>query len=593
MPFELKLRILKFLFCVWFCIANYAHAFDLADDLLPPDQAFQFNAMAKHADLVEFSWDIAADYYMYRQKFKFVSLTPGIIVEKIVFPTGLWKHDEFFGDMEIFRDHVAVNIVLRQESPIANMATFDVISQGCAEEIGVCYPPIHKNITVDLPSYPAAESIAQHASAENEGSFVSEQDHIADALKNQSVWLTVLGFLGFGLLLAFTPCVFPMIPILSGIIAGQDQRLTTRRAFRLSLSYVLASSTTFTVFGVLAALFGNNLQALFQEPWVIIAFSSIFVLLALSMFGFFNIQMPEFIQSKVLTISAKQQSGSLWGAAVMGVLSTLIIGPCVTAPLAGALIYIGQTGNVFLGALALLALGIGMGIPLLIIGTSAGKLLPKAGAWMNVTKIIFGIGLLAVAVWLLSRIIPPAAAMFLWALLLAIPLMILSWRKLWKGFALFVLTSGIILLVGVSTHRSESVPSFLCNLALACEEHPTIAFTKISSIAELQQNLAEAQAKGQWIMLDFYADWCVTCHEMEHSTYSDPKVQSALSDVRLLQVDVTHNTALDHIMLNQFNLIGPPAVLFFAPDQQERTPYRVVGYIKADLFLSHLRQIFK
>lgn len=347
--------------------------------------------MAKHADLVEFSWNIAADYYMYRQKFKFVSLTPGITVEKIVFPTGLWKHDEFFGDMEIFRDHVAVNIVLRQESPIANMATFDVISQGCAEEIGVCYPPIHKNITVDLASYPAADSIGQHASVEKEGSFfISEQDHIADSLKNQSVWLTVAGFLGFGLLLAFTPCVFPMIPILSGIIAGQDQRLTTRRAFRLSLSYVLASSSTFTVFGVIAALFGNNLQALFQEPWVIIAFSGIFVLLALSMFGFFQIQMPALIQSKVLTISAKQQSGSLLGAAVMGVLSTLVIGPCVTAPLAGALIYIGQTGNVFLGDLALFALGIGMGIPLLIIGTSTGRLLPKAGAWMNITKIIFG-----------------------------------------------------------------------------------------------------------------------------------------------------------------------------------------------------------
>ena len=511
---------------------------------------------------------------------------------KLIFPTGLTKHDEFFGDVEIYRGSIQIDVVLRHQSPVAKSATFEVTSRGCTDS-GVCYPPMQNVVTVDLPSGPAEESTAQPNSTEQPNAFISEQDRIADSLKSRSVWLTALGFLGFGLLLAFTPCVFPMIPILSGIVAGQGQRLTTRRAFGLSLSYVLASSVTYTVFGVMAGLFGNNLQVFFQYPWVIIAFSGVFVLLALSMFGVFQFQMPAFIQTKVVAFSARQQGGSLLGAAVMGVLSTLIVGPCVTAPLAGTLIYIGQTGNAVLGGIALFALGIGMGIPLLIIGTSAGKLLPKAGAWMNITKAMFGVGLLAVAVWLLSRIMPPTVTLFLWAFLLTIPLIILSWNKLWKGVALFALTYGILLLVGIGTHHHESLPSLLCNVAAACEKPPSLAFNNIRSAEELQQKLTEAHAKGQWIMLDFYADWCASCQEMEHTTFSDPRVQSALSNAVLLQANVTQNTATDQTLLKQFGLIGPPAILFFGPDQQERVSYRIVGYRQAEQFLDHLRQVFE
>ena len=420
------------------------------------------------------------------------------------------------------------------------------------------------------------------------------RDRIAASLKTGSVWLIALSFLGFGILLAFTPCIFPMLPILSGIVVGQGSNLNTRRAFWLSLSYVLASALTYTVFGVLAGLFGSNLQALFQEPWVIMAFSGIFVLLALSMFGGFQVQIPSFIQTKVMAISSKQQGGRLLGAVMMGILSALAIGPCVTAPLTGALIYIGQTGDAYLGGMALFALGIGMGIPLIIIGTYAGKLLPRAGAWMNITKVIFGIGLLAVAVWLLSRILSPMATLALWSLLVIFPVILLLWKKRWKGAGLLAAAYGILLWVGISTNQPDALRPLLCSVAVACKEQLslTLKFKKIGTVEELQQNLADAHAKNQWVMLDFYADWCASCQEMALYTFADPKVREALSQVVLVQADVTQNSPTDQALLRQFNLIGPPAILFFGPDQQERNAYRVVGYLKADKFLDIINQVF-
>jgi thiol:disulfide interchange protein DsbD len=452
---------------------------------------------------------------------------------------------------------------------------------------------MQKTIAVNIPTGTTHKPARRQIQANESTVTLSEQDQIAESLKKQSVWLTALSFLGFGLLLAFTPCVFPMIPILAGIVTGHNHRLTSRRAFGLSLSYVLASSLTYTVFGVLAGLFGSNLQMIFQTPWIIIAFSGIFILLALSMFGVFQLQMPSVIQNKVVAISSKQQDGSIFGAALMGIFSTLIVGPCVTPPLAGTLIFIGQTGNAVLGGIALFALGLGMGIPLLIIGTSAGRLLPKAGAWMHIVKVIFGMGLLAIAVWLLSRILQPAVIQFLWVFLMTIPLIILIWNKLWKGVVLFVLTYGLLLLIGIRTYQDKPLPATLCNVAIACEKQPLLTFNKISSSSELLQKLVEAHAKGQWVLLDFYADWCTSCQEMEHLTFSDPKVQSALTGALLLQADVTQNTAADKILLKQFDLLGPPATLFFGPDQQERQPYRIVGYKQVEPFLDHLRQVLK
>ena len=580
-----KLSILKFLSYLMFWFASQAFAVD-SEDLLPADQAFQFTSKVEKADRLVLSWNIANGYYLYRNKFKFVSLTPGIKVGEQVFPPGHTKHDKFFGEVEVFRDHLDAEIALQRQDPKLNKLVLEVTFQGCADA-GVCYMPVQQTISFDL-SDKSFTWWGLTSASDNSTPFISEQDSIAASLGGRSLWLIILSFLGFGLLLAFTPCVFPMIPILSGIIIGQGTRLTTRRAFVLSLGYVLASAVTYTIFGVLAGLFGSSLQAFFQEPWVIIAFSAIFVLLACSTFGFFHIQMPAFIQNRIVNISAKQQGGNLLGAAVMGTLSALAIGPCITAPLAGALIYIGQTGDAMLGGLALFSLGIGMGIPLLIIGTSAGKLLPKAGVWMNVTKAVFGVGLLAVAVWLLDRVMPPMVTQLLWGALLIIPLMYLGWKKLWKGVGMAVSIYAVFLLMGLVTHQQRDAMQLLCVAAVACEAQPALPFQKIKSVDDLQQILDEAHAQGRWVMLDVYADWCTSCKEMELYTFSDPKVKEALSPVVLVQADVTQNLQADQALLKKFNLIGPPAILFFGPDRRERESYRVIGYMKAEKFRAQL-----
>jgi thioredoxin:protein disulfide reductase len=582
-----KPLILKFLFCLALCFAVQAYAVDQAD-LLPADQAFQFTSKLKKADRLVLSWDIANGYYLYRNKFKFISLTPGITVGEQTFPPGHAKHDNFFGDVEVFRDHIEVEIAVQRQDTKLNKLELEVTFQGCADA-GICYMPVQQTVSFDLTD----ESFNGWGITSDPGNFppfISEQDSIAASLGDRSLWLIILSFLGFGLLLAFTPCVFPMIPILSGIIVGQGNRLTTRRAFVLSLSYVLASATTYTLFGVLAGLFGSNLQAFFQQSWVIGIFSAIFVLLACSMFDFFHLQMPVFIQNKMVLISAKQQGGNLLGAAVMGMLSALAIGPCITAPLAGALIYIGQTGDAMLGGLALFSLGIGMGIPLLIVGTSAGKLLPNTGIWMNITKAAFGIGLLAVAIWLLGRVVPPMMTQLLWLALLIIPLMYLGWKKLWKGVGLVALTYGVFLLVGIATDRQRDAMQLLCVAAVACAE-PPLPFQPVKSAEELQQVLAEAQVQGRWVMLDFYADWCAACKEMALYTFSDPKVREALSSLKLVQTDVTQNLEPDRLLLKKLNLPGPPAILFFGPDQQERSSYRVIGYLQKDKFLDIVNQV--
>jgi thiol:disulfide interchange protein DsbD len=585
-----KLSILKFLSCLTLWFSSLAFAVDPAD-LLLPEQAFQFTSKENKADRLLLSWDIANGYYLYRHKFNFVSLTPGIKVGEPSFPASETKQDEFFGDVEIYRNHLEVEVLLQHQDPKLNKLMLDVSFQGCADA-GVCYMPIQQTVSFDL-SDKSFNWWGTTSTPDKTAPFISEQDRIAASLKTGSVWLIVLSFLGFGILLAFTPCIFPMLPILSGIVVGQGSSLNTRRAFWLSLSYVLASALTYTGFGVLAGLFGSNLQALFQEPWVIIAFSGVFVILALSMFGGFQFQIPSFIQTRVIAISSKQQGGKLLGAVMMGILSALAIGPCVTAPLTGALIYIGQTGDAYLGGMALFALGIGMGIPLIIIGTYAGKLLPRAGAWMNITKVIFGIGFLAVAVWLLSRIMPPAATLALWSLLVIFPVMLMLWKKRWQGAGLLTAAYSILLWVGISTNQADALRPLLCNVAVACEQQPslTLNFKKIGTVEELKQNLADAHAKKQWVMLDFYADWCASCQEMTHYTFADSKVREALSQVVLVQADVTQNSQTDQALLRQLNLIGPPAILFFGPDQQERNAYRVVGYLKADKFLDIIKQV--
>lgn len=572
------------------------------DELLPPDQAFHFSAEVKDSETLRVNWQIAEDYYLYREKFKFeLSGAPGVRLASYQVPSGKPKQDESFGRVEVFYHEVAFDLPLDRSQGDSAQVQLQAHYQGCAER-GVCYPPMQKTVALDLPQL--VRLSASPAAADSGGAPAAEQDRIARALSSDALWITVLTFLGFGVLLAFTPCCFPMIPILSGIIIGQGKNITTGKAFSLSLSYVLAAALTYTVFGVLAGLFGENLQAAFQAPWVIAAFSAVFVLLALSMFGFYELQMPALLQSRIAALSRQQDSGTLLSAFTMGALSALIIGPCVAAPLAGALIYIGQSGDAVLGGTALFALGFGMGIPLLVIGASAGKLLPKAGPWMKTIKAVFGIALLAVAVWLLERIVPSSVSMVLWALLLIVPAIYLGvgsplpenasgWRKLWKGLGIVMLTYGILILIGAASN-SQNVLQPLRLLAGSRTEagQPQLTFERVRSQADLNARLQSASAKGQWVMLDFYADWCVSCKEMEHYTFTDPKVQAALTKVLTLQANVTQNSPQDKELLQAFSLIGPPAILFFGPDQQERKAYRVIGFMKPEQFVQHMRRIF-
>ena len=457
-----------------------------------------------------------------------------------------------------------------------------------------------KKIDLELP---AAQNITPIADTQPTPAL-SEQDQIVQSLQHDSLAMTLLSFFGFGLLLSMTPCIFPMIPILSGIIVGHGNRITTARAFFLSLSYVVASAFTYTVFGILAALFGSNLQTTFQQPWIIGLFSAIFVLLSLSMFGFYELELPNSIKTRLHNSSEKHRDGSLWGAAIMGALSSLIVGPCVAAPLAGALIFIGQTGNAVLGGSALFAMGMGMGVPLLLLGASAGKLLPKAGTWLYSTKAVFGVIMLAVAVWMLSRILPPAITILLWAMLLILPAIYLNaidplpenssgWRKLWKGVGLMMLAYGLLLLIGFSMGNNnplKPLQGFSVNNAQAAEEQGLV-FERVASLAALEARIQQASANHQPVMLDFYADWCISCKEMEAYTFTDPKVKQALAGFVLLQADVTKNSDDDKALLAKFNLIGPPAILFFGADNQENTAHRVIGYQDAETFIKTLQQV--
>ncbi|MGR8934657.1 MAG: protein-disulfide reductase DsbD [Gammaproteobacteria bacterium] len=562
----------------------------VVENILQPDEAFRFTAKAKQDDALELTWTIADGYYLYRDKFKFVSLTPGIESGDPNFPSAEAKQDRFAGNTEIYRHKLAIELPLHHQDRKSTKLVLAVTYQGCAEG-SVCYLPIRKSVTFHLTAA-GISRLNPVVPAHPPLPFVAQQDRIAATLDGGSLAFIFSSFLGFGLLLAFTPCVFPMIPIISGIIVGQGSHLTTRKAFGLSLCYVLAAALTYTLFGVLAGLFGSNLQIFFQQPWVIVAMSSVFVVLAFSTMGVINLQTPAFIQTRIAALSAKQRRGNWAGAAVMGTLSALSIGPCVTAPLAGALIYIGKSGDALLGGVALFALGFGMGLPLLIVGTSAGKLLPRTGGWMQVTKNIFGFGLLAVALWLLGRILPPTVTGLLWGTLLTLPLLYLGWKKLWKITAALTVTYAIFLAVGAATRQQRDYMELLCTVAVACQEPSTLAFKRIATPYELQQTLTEAHQQKRWVMLEFYADWCVTCRELEQSTFSDPLVRDALTPFVTAQVDVTQNNVDVQTLLQRFKLIGPPAMLFFGPDREERQAYRI-GYIDNTQFLTHLHHLLR
>ncbi len=572
-----------------------------SNEPLRPEQAFILSTEVVDGHNIRVRWDIVEGYYLYRDKVSFSLIdADGINVAPLELDRGKKKHDESFGEMEVFFDELEVIVPLQRSNLAAQQISLMIKYQGCAE-IGFCYPPMKQTVKLSLPAVdkPTPENRSKPTSVTQD--YESDQDRYARSLAEGNIALSMLSFFGLGLLLTFTPCVFPMIPILSSIIAGQGSQITTRRAFSLSLIYVLAMALTYTFAGLMAGLFGGNLQATFQNPWVLGSFSFVFVLLAMSMFGFYELQMPQAIQNRITALSNKQKGGSYIGVGIMGFLSALIVGPCIAAPLAGALIYIGQTGDGMLGALALFSLSMGMGAPLLLIGTSAGKYLPQAGPWMNIIKAVFGVLLLAVAIWMLERIIPASVGLALWSVLLIVSAVYLGaferlqpeaggWHKLWKGFGIVILIYGAMLLIGALS-GGKDVFQPLDNISSAGNSQQTrhLEFTQIKGTKGLEAALKQASTQNKTVMLDFYADWCISCIQMEKGAFSDPSVQDALKNTVLLQADVTLNDEQDQALLEALGLFGPPSILFFDSRGEELTQYRLMGFMDAQQFDTHTR----
>lgn len=566
-------------------------------EFLPPDEAYQFSAWAKGDGTVTLNWVIAEDYYLYRQQTRVSTDTPGFTLGEPRFPQGEMHTDEFFGTQEVYRGVLDVVVPVTAGSGELQLR---VRYQGCADA-GLCYPPQIKTVTVavDGPAAPGAVAAADEAPAG--AGRLSETDRLAALIREGHLAWLVLAFAGFGLLLAFTPCVFPMVPILSSIIAGQGARITAMRGFTLSLAYVIGVALTYGALGVIFGATGANLQAILQAPGVLIATAVLFVLLALSMFGFYELQLPAFLRERLDAASRRQRGGHFTGVFVMGVLSALVVSPCVAAPLAAAFIVIAQSGDTLRGGLSLFSLGLGMGIPLLVLGASEGKLLPRAGAWMNAVKALFGVLLLAVAVWLLERIVPGWLNMLLWALLAIVSAVYMgalaqpagNWMKLWKGLGFALLVWGVLLLVGLAGGHHDPLQPLKGFGGGAAVQEQHLAFKRIKTVEDLQRELAAAAQQNRPVMLDFYADWCISCKEMEKYTFTDPAVQSALANTVLLQADVTANDAADRALLDHFGLYGPPAIIFFDRRGRAIPGSRVDGYLPADEFVAHVNRVFE
>jgi len=617
------------------CLAHLSHAEGFLDRLpllggakqevfLPPDQAFGLNVTVLNSHTLLASFKITPGYYLYRDKVSFnlagdSAKTTGARIANIAMPKGEIKNDHNFGDMTVFHQPFQAEITLERTGSAAQNITLEASYQGCKDK-SLCYPPINKSISIALPEIKntppaktssaatAAPAVAQQVQATlqsaqpaaSSASAQSENVQIAKLFKQGSFWLIVSFFFGAGLLLAFTPCIFPMVPILSGIIVGRGHKITHMHGFILSLSYVLGMALTYAAVGVVAGLSGSLLSNALQTPLVLGSFAAVFVLLSLSMFGFYELQLPTALQSKLTGTSNRLHGGHLSGVFVMGALSAIIVGPCVAAPLAGALLYIGQTHDALLGGVALFALAMGMGLPLLLIGASAGTLLPKAGAWMESVKRFFGVLLLAVAIWIISSLIPVGVQMLLWAALLVLSAVYLraldalphnagGWHKLWKGIGILALLLGGAYLVGALSGARDILRPLSAIGSIQAEIPATMKFARVKNVAELDGRIA--QARGKAVMLDFYADWCVSCKEMERYTFADAKVQAKLKNIVLLQADVTANSEEDKALLQRFELFGPPAILFFDTQGKELADFRVTGYQDAAQFLQSLQSV--
>lgn len=561
------------------------------DEFLTVDQAFEFNFHQQGKQL-EITFDIAEGYYLYRHQFKFSVENAEIIPVEL--PKGEDHEDEFFGVQQIFTEKL--NFVIDIAS-IGDNANIKVRYQGCAEK-GLCYPPKKKTvelskITVDTEA--DSNNILAALSAPTETTEnTSEQHQLADMLKGDNIWLTLLAFFVGGLLLSFTPCVFPMYPILTGIIVGQGDKLSTKKAFRLSFFYVQGMAITYTLLGIVVALAGAQFQAMFQHPAVLIGLSVLFIFLALSMFGLFNLALPSSWQNKLNNISNSQKGGSYFGVVVMGAISGLVASPCTTAPLTGALLYISQSGDIWLGASALYALSLGMGIPLLVLGSSGGKLLPKAGTWMTVIKNVFGLLLLAVPIFLMERFLPEIATEAMWAILVLSSAGYFytvnqqTQNNFWFGVRSIVIF--MMFFWGASQAYQIATPSQ--QVASTYQQTEQQHFNKVKTLNELLTEVEKANSQGKTVMVDLYADWCIACKEFEEYTFNDSKVQKALSNSLLIQIDMSDFDSIDNAeFAKKYQVLGLPSILFFNKQGNELTQQRVTGFMGAEEFTEHLNKI--
>jgi thiol:disulfide interchange protein DsbD len=598
-----------------------------AEEFLDPAIAFKFEARMADPQTAEVTYTIAPKYYMYRERFAFRSSNPAVKLGAPAIPPGTVKYDQTFEkDVETYKGTLTIRIPVEGDGAFTLTAT----GQGCADA-GLCYPPQDHTASLSagtggaaapalpigaaapqggmstpLSSTPMAESApsapiaattppAPAAAAPAPAPAPpaqSDLSNIAGILGGGSLLAIVPAFILLGLGLAFTPCVLPMVPILSSIIVGEGKNVSRARGFLLSVTYSLGMAIVYTLLGVAAGLAGEGLAAALQNPWVLGTFALLIVAMSLSMFGFYQLQLPGALQTSLSNVSNRQQSGKLAGVFAMGAISALIVGPCVAAPLAGALVYISQTRDVFLGGAALFSMAVGMSIPLLLVGVSAGSLLPRVGAWMESVKRLFGVLMLAMAIWLVSPVIPPVAQMLLWAaLLLGYGFYLLRHTRHWASMAFgaaFALMGGMQLVGVASGGRDAFAP--LAHLS-GTPQHHGLVFTRIKTVDQLDAALA-ANA-GKTVMLDFYADWCVSCKEMEKFTFVDPKVQEKLANTALLQVDVTANDAADKAMLKRFGLFGPPGIILFDDQGKEIADSRVIGYQNAEKFSTSLERLSK
>ena len=594
-------------FLLAFCLSlsSPAHA---EEDFLPPNVAFQFSARMADATTIEATWRIAEGYYMYREQFRFQAA--GARLGTPAIPPGKVKFDETFNkDVETYRHGITIRIPVEA----AGAFTLTATGQGCSDK-GLCYSPQDATAQLSpaggtatappaaspfgLPAMsrrgdpvmetPADVPPADVPPAVADAAPQSELGRIEDALQGGRLAVIVPLFLLLGLGLAFTPCVLPMVPILSSIIVGEGEKTGRGRGLALSLCYSLGMAIVYTALGVAAGLAGEGLAAALQNPWVLGAFGILMAVLALSMFGVYELQVTAALQTRLAAASGRRAGGKLAGVFAMGAISALIVGPCVAAPLAGALVYISQTRNVLIGGTALFSLAVGMSVPLVLVGVSAGALLPRAGAWMDAVKRFFGVLLLAMAWWLVSPVVPGIVQMAGWTLLgIAYGIYLLRHHKGWlaRTVAIVFIGAGVVQMVGVATRARDP----LAPLARITGSGEALRFTRIGSVADLDRVLADT--RGKTVMLDFYADWCVACKEMEKLTFIDPSVQLRLENTILLQADVTANNANDKLLLKRFHLFGPPGIIFFDRHGKEIPDSRVIGFQNSQKFLTSLDKL--